>query len=36
MAVKFGRTELEAKLKELFNVDEITPLMNIHINILIL
>lgn len=32
MAVKFGRTELEEKLKELFNVDEITPLMNIHIN----
>ena len=32
MAVMFGRTELEEKLKELFNIDEITPLMNAHIN----
>lgn len=32
MAVMFGRTELEEKIKEIFEIDEITPLMNTHIN----
>lgn len=32
MANIFGRTELEEKIKEIFEIDGLTPLMNAHIN----